>query len=163
MIEVSVRLPWDRDLGAVVRRLEAGGLPPRQVDVLSRVPLPESAFPVRPSRMSKIGVIGALFGFAAAVALLITVTLRYRLNTGGMPLISPLPLGVITYEMTLLASLLAMVVALFVRARLGPWRRVPEHPELEYGEAIVSVTCTDFDQAQQAREILAAVLASPAA
>ncbi len=163
MIEVSVRLPWDHDLGAVVQRLHAGGFPPRQIDVLSRVPLPETAFPSRPSRMSKIGVIGALLGFSAAVSLLVLVTVRYGLRTGGMPLISPLPLGVITYEMTLLASMLAMLLTLFLSARLGPGRRVAEHPELEYGEAIVSVTCTDLDQAQQAREILAAVLAGRAA
>ncbi len=163
MIEVSLRLPWDRDLGDVVRTLEAGGLPSRQIDVLSRVPLPESVFPVPRSHMSKIGVIGALLGFSAAVSLLVLVTVRYGLRTGGMPLISPLPLGVITYEMTLLASMLAMLLTLFLSARLGPGRRVAEHPELEYGEAIVSVTCTDLDQAQRAREILAAVLAGRAA
>src|SRR5512142_1279681 len=99
MIEVSLRLPWDHDLADVVKRLEAGGVPRRQVDVLSRVPLPESVFPAGRSRMSTIGVIGALLGFSAAVAVLVTMTLSYGLRTGGMPLIAPLPLGVITYEM----------------------------------------------------------------
>ncbi len=154
MIEVSVRLSWEDDLGAVVQRLHAGGFPPRQIDVLSRVPLPETAFPSRPSRMSKIGIAGGLLGFSAAVALLVGTTLNYGLRTGGMPLLSPLPLGVITYEMTLLASILAMLVTLFVSARLGPWRRVPVHPELEYGDAIVCVTCTDVEQARRARDIL---------
>lgn len=154
MIEVSVRLPWDSDLAGVVERLEAGGISSRHIDVLSRVPLPESVFPARPSRMSTIGVIGALLGFSLAVAVLVVVTLGSGLRTGGMPLIAPFPIGVITYEMTLLASILAMVVTLFLGARLGPWRRVPEHPELDYGEAIVSVTCSGLDQAQRAREIL---------
>ncbi len=162
MIEVSIRLSWEEDLAGVVARLRAGGIPTDRIDVLSRVPLPESAFPVRASRMSKIGVVGALLGFGTAVALLVGTTLNYALGTGGMPLLSPLPLGVITYEMTLLASIVAMVVTLFVSARLGPWRRVPEHPELDYGEAIVSVTCADLAQAQQAREILAGVPAGRA-
>ncbi len=159
MIEVSLRLDWRQDLTGAVNRLRAGGMPERQIDILSRVPLPESVLPVPAGRMSKIGVIGALLGFSAAVALLVGMTLNYGLRTGGMPLLSPLPLGVITYEMTLLASILAMVATLFVSARLGPWRRVPEHPELDYGEAIVSVTCADLAQAQQARDILAAVAA----
>jgi len=162
MIEVSLRLPWEDDLGGLVERLRAGGFALRQIDVLSRVPLPASAYPLRPSRMSRIGVIGAVLGFGAAVAFLVVVTLDYGLRTGGMPLLSPLPLGVITYEMTLLASMLAMLATLFVSARLGPGRRVPEHPELEYGEAIVSVTCADLAQAQRARDILAAA-ARPAA
>ncbi len=163
MIEVSLRLSWDHDLAGVVKRLEAGGVPSREVNVLSRVPLPESVFPANPSRMSLIGVIGALLGFSVAVAFLVAVTVSYGLRTGGMPLIAPLPLGVITYEMTLLASILAMLVTLFVRARLGPWRRVPEHPELDYGEVIISVTCADLAQAQRAREILAGVAAGRAA
>ncbi len=162
MIEVSIRVAWEQDLAGIVERLRAGGIAAERIDVLSRVPLPESVFPVRASRMSKIGVIGALLGFATAVALLVGTTLNYALGTGGMPLLSPLPLGVITYEMTLLASILAMVLTLFVSARLGPWRRVPEHPELDYGEAIVSITCADLAQAQRAREILAGAAAGQA-
>jgi hypothetical protein len=154
MIEVSLRLPLDGDLPGVVQRLQDAGIARRQIELLSREPLPESLLPVKPSRMSRVGVIGALLGFAVAVAVLVTITLDYRLRTGGMPLVAPLPLGIIVYEMTLLASILAMVLTLFVGARLGPGRRVAEHPELERGEAIVSITCGDVAQAERARQVL---------
>ncbi len=156
MIEVSLRVPEESDLGDVVRRVEQAGVPARNVDVLTRVPLPEDTVPLPKSRMSTVGVIGAVFGFSGAVAGLIAITLDAHLRTGGMPMIAPLPLGVITYEMTLLASILAIVGALLLGARLGPRRRVAHHPELQYGEAIVSVACTDIGQAERVRDALAA-------
>lgn len=161
MIEVSLRVPDDRDLSGMVKRLEESGIPPGSIEVLTREPLPHSVFPPPPSRMSRIGVIGALLGFTAAVAGLVTVTLSVHMRTGGMPLIAPLPLGVITYEMTLLAAVLAIVLTLLLGARLGPRRRVAHHPELAAGEAIVSVTCTQTDQASRARELLAALRDAP--
>lgn len=160
MIEVSLRLPAENDLQGVVEQLESGGIGRERIEVLTREPLPPSALPVRSSRMSKVGVIGALLGLSAAAAGLITITLSAHLRTGGMPLIAPLPLGVITYEMTLLAAILAIVAALFLGAGLGPGRRVPPHPELRQDEAIVSVICGGEDEAKRAHSILSIVAAA---
>ncbi len=160
MIEVSLRLPLRQKAGegtpelpALVEHLRQEGIDGERIQVLSREPLAE--FPAAPSRMSKIGILGAMFGFSAAIGSLVAMTLGYKLNTGGMPLISPFPIGVITYEMTLLGSFIAMLLTLFLAAKLGPGRRAPEHPELDYGEAIVSVACGNAEQARQARQLLA--------
>lgn len=156
-IEVSLRLPCEGEhaagLPALVEQLQCQGIAGRQIQVLSREPL--AAFPASRSPMSKLGIAGALFGFCGAIAGLVVMTLDYRVHTGGMPLIAPFPLGVIAYEMTLLGSILAMLLTLFISARLGPGRRVAAHPELEYGEAILSVHCEDRPQALRIRELLA--------
>ncbi len=160
MIEVSLRValdppPGGAGLPGLVARLRREGIAERRIQVLSREPLPE--FPPPPSSMSKLGILGALFGFSAAIGAIVAMTLGYRLHTGGMPLISPLPIGVITYEMTLLGSIIAMLLHLLLGARLGPGRRAVEHPELNFGEAIVCVACSDAEQAWQARQLLAAL------
>ncbi len=156
-IEVSLRLPCEgehaADLPAMVELLRRQGVAERRIQVLSREPL--AAFPASRSHMSKLGMAGALFGFCGAITGLVVMTLDYRVHTGGMPLIASFPLGVFTYEMTLLSSILAMLLTLFISARLGPARRMAGHPELDYGEAILSVHCEDRRQAQQVRELLA--------
>ena len=163
-IEVSLRLPCEGEdavnLPALVQELRRQGIAERRIQVLSREPL--AAFPASNSHMSKLGIAGAIFGFCGAIAGLVVMTLDYRVHTGGMPLIAPFPLGVITYEMTLLGSILAMLLTLFISARLGPGRRYAPHPELDYGEAILSVTCADRQQAQTVRELLAGLDPGPA-
>ena len=61
----------------------------------------------RPSRMSLVAVLGAIVTGGLATAGLYAAQHNYPLPTGGMPIFSFWGTGVITYETTMLGSVLA--------------------------------------------------------
>ena len=61
----------------------------------------------RPSRMSLVAVLGAIATGGLATAGVYAAQHSYRLTTGGMPIFSFWGTGVITYETTMLGSVLA--------------------------------------------------------
>ena len=61
---------------------------------------------------------------------LATVTaLNYPLIKGGMPIVSPWTVGLITYETTMLGAVLATLVGLLVELRLPNFKSLPYDPE----------------------------------
>jgi hypothetical protein len=93
---------------AAIRSLRAAGIPPTDLDVFSEEPV-EFARGVleRPSRMSLVSVSGAILFGALATAFIWVTQHSYPLITGGMPTFSFWATGVITYEMTMLGSIVA--------------------------------------------------------
>jgi hypothetical protein len=160
MVEVSVAVPVRSDLAGAVRRLQDAGIADRQIRVLTREPLAVELPSSGHSRMSKLGVIGAVFGFSFAIALVAGTLLNYPLYTGGMPIVPAMTTGVVTYELTLLCSAITMVFVLFYEGGFGPGSRprgARPHPELQADQAIISVICATAEQVEHSRLILAHV------
>jgi hypothetical protein len=100
-----------RDKEAVagaIRSLRAAGMSDSDIDLFSEEPVEfRRGVLDRPSTMSVAAVLGAILFGGAATAFVHYAQYNYALNTGGMPTFSFWGTGVITYEMTMLGSVLA--------------------------------------------------------
>jgi hypothetical protein len=90
-----------------IKQLKANGYTPEDLTVFSDEPV---EFPAgvldRPSHMSLVVVSGAVAFFVVVVAFVYYTQYDYRLVTGGMPIFSFWPTGVVFYEMTMLGAVL---------------------------------------------------------
>jgi hypothetical protein len=90
-----------------IRRLKENGYGPDDLAIFSNEPmeLPRGVLD-RKSHMSLAVVSGAVVFFVLAIAFVYFTQYDYRLVTGGMPIFSFWPTGVIFYEMTMLGAIL---------------------------------------------------------
>jgi hypothetical protein len=100
--------PEKNSAAAAIRSLRAGGLGTADFEVFSEEPVefPRGVLD-RSSRMSLVAVSGAILVGAMATGFIAWAQHDYRLITGGMPIFSFWATGVITFEMTMLGSVLA--------------------------------------------------------
>jgi hypothetical protein len=93
-------------IGAI-EQLKASGYGPDDLTVFSDEPVefPQGVLD-RKSHMSLVAVSGAATFFVLAVAFVYFTQYNYPLVTGGMPIFSFWPTGVIFYEMTMLGAIL---------------------------------------------------------
>ncbi len=95
-------------LEAAILALKAAGVDAADMDVFSEEPVEfRHGILDRPSRMSLVAVLGAIASGGLATAGLYAAQHSYPLPTGGMPIFSFWGTGVITYETTMLGSVLA--------------------------------------------------------
>jgi hypothetical protein len=90
-----------------IKQLKSNGYGPADLTVFSDEPIefPRGVLD-RPSHMSLAVVSGAAIFFLLAVAFVYYTQYDYRLVTGGMPIFSFWPTGVVFYEMTMLGAIL---------------------------------------------------------
>ena len=91
----------------------------RDIEVLSSEPIPEvETLLGGKSRLPIFVITGAFLGIVAGF-LLASVTARlYPINTGGMPIVSLLPAGIVTYESMMLLAILFGLAGFLIEARL---------------------------------------------
>ena len=95
-------------LEAAILALKAAGIGAADMDVFSEEPVEfHRGILDRPSSMSLVAVLGAIGSGGLATAGVYAAQHNYRLDTGGMPIFSFWGTGVITYETTMLGSVLA--------------------------------------------------------
>ena len=95
-------------LEAAILALKAAGIAADDMDVFSEEPVElRRGILDRPSRMSLVAVLGAIVTGGLATAGVYAAQHNYALPTGGMPIFSFWGTGVITYETTMLGSVLA--------------------------------------------------------
>ena len=105
-----------------IRRLTAGDVPRRAIEVLSAEPLSlkeSEAAPVTKSRMPLFAILGGALGAASAITLTVVTSRSVGLVTGGMPIVAPWPLGIIVFELTALGAILATLGRMIYEARLA--------------------------------------------
>ena len=112
---------------------------PGDIEVISSEPIQDVAAMISGrSRLPAFVVSGAFAGILAG-SLMVTVTSRlYPINTGGMPIVSLLPVGIVTYETMMLLAILFTLAGLLLEARLL-WRlnrRLPFPMEPDVDECI---------------------------
>ena len=104
---------------AVVLRLLDGKIPPRNIQVLSSEPIHDLAeMLLRKSWLPWLVLTGAVLGAVAGYGMAAGTAMLYPLNTGGMPLVSQLPVGIIAYEAMMLLAILFALVGVLAEARL---------------------------------------------
>jgi hypothetical protein len=121
--------------------LRDAGVPADRIVVMASEPFEEYSFAQsdRATRMGWIAVGGGICGGIAGFALAWFVQTAYPLVTGGMPLVAPWPTGIVTYELTMMAAVLATVIALLVGSRIPDWSERLYDPEISYGKVLIGV------------------------
>jgi hypothetical protein len=101
------------------------------------------------SRLPYFVVGGALAGALGGLALAVVTARLYPLDTGGMPIVAWLPVGIVTYESMMLLAVLFTVGGLLLETRM--LRRVPS-PVRDYarrvsdGEILIMVKVRSSEQ-----------------
>jgi hypothetical protein len=130
-----------RAVNALKRAGGSLGIGERQIVVVTAEPFDGYDFSDEHSR-SRIfllasigGIVGAILGY-----LLTRFTqLSYPLNTGAMPIVTPLTNGIIIYEMTMLGAILWTLITLLVTARLPHFGPSLSDPAIWHGKILVGV------------------------
>jgi hypothetical protein len=91
----------------------------RSIVVLSSEPFDDYEFGRRDHKtiMPWLAALGGLLGGTSAFAFVAFTQKAYPLSTGGMPIVSLWPNGIITYEFTMFGAILTTLVALIITTR----------------------------------------------
>lgn len=117
------------------------GVDPRTIVVISSEPFEDYEFAQLDTRtpMPWWAALGGLLGGVSGYFLAALTQQAYPVPTGGMPIVSLWPNGIITYELTMLGAILATLFTLLVAARLPDWRKHLYDPEVSAGKILVGV------------------------
>jgi len=141
-----------------VEALAQAGFARREINVMSPTPLPPNAFGLDEAKgklwtpwATLLGAIcGAITGFLVAGG----TAWLYPLNTGGKPILALPPIGVITYEFTMLFATLFTVVATLYNQYLPSFGPQPYAPEVTDGYFAVVIPCHSAEAAARAERSL---------
>ncbi len=142
---------------AAARALRALPLPATDVTTISSVALPDGAVvsDPRPIRFPWAVVAFWFVGAAAGAGLTLYSYLVYPLITAGKPIASVPPTIIVTYEMAMLAALLATLVAGFLSIGLARFRtRKVFDPRIHEGKIAVCAAVEPGEQARRAESAL---------
>ncbi len=127
-----------------VRRLLQEGIDPRAMEVMSSQPIHgEPIVPQTPTKLRTWALSGAGIGLLAGASLAIVTALNYPLIKGGMPIVAPWTVGLITYETTMLGAVLATLVGLLVELGLPNFKSLPYDPSVVDGGVVLAVACPE--------------------
>src|SRR5258706_4354003 len=108
------KFAWPVDARAAIRRLIQSGIDPASMEVMTSQPIDGEPFlPEKtPTRLRTWALCGAGAGMVGGCALATITALNYPLVKGGMPIVAPWTVGLITYETTMLGAVLATLAGL---------------------------------------------------
>ncbi len=141
---------------AGVEALVQGGFSEDDLTSMSAGPFPEGVLVKEQTRsyfrwFSLLGgVIGAVLGFLLAAG----TAMLYPLYTGEKAIISLFPVGIITYEFTMLFAILGTIGGMFLEMGLPRFRMKLYDPGISDGLIGIVVRCADGAMANRAGEIL---------
>ncbi len=116
---MSIRCTSAEQATQVVKSLMSRNVHPSEIEVISSVPIHEiETLIAGRSRLPAFVLSGAALGILVGSLLASGTALLYPLNTGGMPIVSLLPVGIVTYEVTMLAAILFCLGGLLFEAKL---------------------------------------------
>lgn len=143
---------------AAVRRLLKEGVDPAAMEVMSSQPIhgkrivPET----RGTKLRTWALAGAAIGLLGGFSLSTLTALNYPLVKGGMPIVTPWTVGLITYETTMLGAVLATLVGLLVELRLPNFDNLPYDPSVVDGGVVLAVSCPETLRGSVERALSAA-------
>ncbi|HTP05636.1 MAG TPA: quinol:electron acceptor oxidoreductase subunit ActD [Nitrospirota bacterium] len=97
---------------------------------------------------------GGIFGACAGFLLAAGTAYVYPVQTGDKPIIAYFPTGIVTYELTMLFSMLGAIVGMFVEMKLPPRKERPYDPAIADGFIGISVSVSAGDQTNRAESLL---------
>jgi hypothetical protein len=100
--------------------LRAAGVAERDITVISAEPIEEYPFSQRDKAtwLHWIAGFGGFLGLLTAIWLTVMAERAWPLVTGNMPIVAWWPNLIVMFELTMLGSILATVIALFITAKL---------------------------------------------
>src|SRR5215469_57094 len=103
-----------------IKALVSVGVKENEITVISAVPLDDwdSGDHEKASLMPWLVALGAILGGISGYLLVSLTQESYPIHTGGMPVVSLWPDGIITYELTMLGAILSTLLVLFWTAPL---------------------------------------------
>jgi hypothetical protein len=129
------------DVQRAVDNLRAAGIAEPAIVVISSEPIEEYEFSHRFAATWLYwiagggGVLGLLFG----TWLTRMTELAWPLNTGNMPIVSWWPNMIVMFELTMLGSILATVITLFITAKIPSREPTLYDPRVSDGKILVGV------------------------
>lgn len=134
---------------AAVRRLLQDGIPSSAMEAMSSQPIHgEAIVPQQPStKLRTWALAGAVVGFVGGLSLATITALNYPLVKGGMPIVAPWTVGLITYETTMLGAVLGTLVGLLVELRLPNFKSLPYDSSVVDGGVVLAVSCPEGSRA----------------
>ncbi len=132
-----------------IRRLLQEGIASESMEVMSSQPIHGERFlpEKKPTKLRTWALSGAAIGLLGGFSLATITALNYPLVKGGMPIVSPWTVGLITYETTMLGAVLATLVGLLVELRLPNFKPLPYDPSIADGGVVLAVSCADTSRA----------------
>jgi uncharacterized membrane protein len=130
---------------AAIRRLLQAGIDPKSMDVMTSQPIHGEPFlpNQKATKLRTWALAGAAIGMVGGASLATFTALAYPLVKGGMPIVAPWTVGLITYETTMLGAVLATLAGLLVELRLPSFSGRPYDPSVVDGGVVVAVPCSD--------------------
>jgi hypothetical protein len=121
--------------------LRSAGIAPQKIVVMSSEPFDEYSFTQSDHKtvMPWLATLGGLVGGTGGFLLARYTQVAYPIITGGMPLISPWPTAIVTYELTMFGAVMTTVITLLITARLARRKAAPYDPEISNGKILIGV------------------------
>lgn len=132
-----------------IRRLIQSGIQPDAMEVMTSQPIHGEPFipNMKPTKLRTWALAGAGIGLLGGFGLATITSLNYPLVKGGMPIVAPWTVGLITYETTMLGAVLATLVGLLVELRLPNFKNLPYDPSVVDGGVVLAVSCPEESRA----------------
>jgi len=139
-----------------VDRLVKAGFSEETITSLTSAPYPDGVIVKTDQRIwfHWISAAGGIFGACAGFLLAAGTAYVYPVQTGDKPIIAYFPTGIVTYELTMLFSMLGAIVGMFVEMKLPPRKERPYDPAIGDGSIGISVSVSPGDQASRAESVL---------
>src|SRR6266480_3903923 len=130
---------------AAIRRLIQSGVAPDSMEVMTSQPIHGEPFlpEKKPTKLRTWALTGAGLGMIGGCALATITALNYPLVKGGMPIVAPWTVGLITYEATMLGAVLATLAGLLIELRLPNFKKLPYDESIVDGGVLLAVKCAD--------------------
>jgi len=121
--------------------LRNAGVHRDRIIVMSDEPFEEYSFGhAEPSvAMPWLAALGGVVGGAGGYLLARFTQTAYPIVTGGMPIVSPFPTAIVTYELTMLGAVLTTIVTLLITAKIPKWKQPLYDPEVSRGKILIAV------------------------
>jgi len=140
-----VKFAQPNDARIAIRRLIQAGIGPESMEVMTSQPIHGEPFipDMKPTQLRTWAICGAALGLLGGLSLATITALNYPLIKGGMPIVAPWTVGLITYETTMLGAVLATLVGLLVELRLPNFKNLPYDPSVVDGGVVLAVACAE--------------------
>ena len=144
-----VKFAKPHEARGAMRRLLQEGFSRDSMEVMTSQPIHGEPFipDMKPTKLRTWALVGAGIGLLAGFSLATVTALNYPLVKGGMPIVSPWTVSLITYETTMLGAVLGTLVGLLVELRLPTFKDLPYDPSVVDGGVVLAVSCAESSRA----------------
>jgi hypothetical protein len=128
---------------AAIRQLLQSGVRVDDMEVMTCQPIHGAPFlpEKHQTKLRTWALTGAAIGLVGGCSLATFTALAYPLVKGGMPIVAPWTVGLITYETTMLGAVLATLTGLLVELRLPNFKNLPYDETVVDGGVVLAVRC----------------------